>query len=344
MYVIRPHILLRMAPAADVPHNIQALLGPHLIGNLVGYLLYGILASQLFVYHHRFPNDFMWMKSLVWALFLLDTALTVFGSVAVWDSVIKGWGDVGTLDPVNWPLGVIPFILASIASSIHVFYSWRIWKLRKSILLPAVIVLVSASTLVTGSICGFYGRTLPLSEITVKLKPYVISWLGGSALVDLTITATMVTTLFQASASASFGPTVSGISRLITLTVETGMTTAIGASMEMILFLAFPTTNMHFVVYFFLSKLYTNSLLATLNARGALGDQANTTSFFWNDDSRHPPREPSILFARKSALTVSTGSAAIRMSTGDESRFQVFTTHAPGNPSSLESVERASIG
>ncbi|KAL4248567.1 hypothetical protein AB1N83_014126 [Pleurotus pulmonarius] len=52
------------------------------------------------------------------------------------------------------------------------------------------------------------------------------------------------------------------------VTLQTGLLTSIFASLDAILFLAIPDTAYNFALDFPLSKLYTNSLLSSLNARG----------------------------------------------------------------------------
>ncbi|KAF8895505.1 hypothetical protein BD779DRAFT_1668768 [Infundibulicybe gibba] len=295
-----------MAPAANVPSNIEVLVGPNLLGNSIAYLLYGILMSQIYVYHHRFPEDHTWIKALVWTLFVVETVLIICGSMSTWNAVVGGWGDVNTLELIDWPTALISFLLSGVASSIHIFYSWRIWKLRKSIIFPIIIITVSAAAFVMGLMTGFYGKKLTISEVTVKLKPYVIAWLGGNVLVNLMITIIMCITLMEASSQSMFGHTVSMLSRTITITVETGMINAVGALVDMILFLALPRTHFYLMVYYFLSKLYTNTLLVTLNARGGNIHRAA----FWNTDSQRKPTR-SALFTRPDGTT--TG--AIQVST-----------------------------
>lgn len=74
--------------------------------------------------------------------------------------------------------------------------------------------------------------------------------------------------LFQlARASTGFSQTDSVITKLIRMTVETGMLTTTAAITELILFLVYQHNNLHMIPALALAKLYTNTLLATFNSR-----------------------------------------------------------------------------
>jgi hypothetical protein len=95
----------------------------------------------------------------------------------------------------------------------------------------------------------------------------------------------MVTILFRAGNKTAFSQTNSIMAKLIKLTVETGMVTTIGAVTELIFFLVFRTNNMHFIPFLMLAKLYSNTLLATLNSRAAFGaSKTRQPAALWDDD------------------------------------------------------------
>ena len=57
------------------------------------------------------------------------------------------------------------------------------------------------------------------------------------------------------------------IDTLIAFTVNTGLLTFSAATLHLVLFVASPTTGVHFAFHFMLAKLYTNSLYGSLNTR-----------------------------------------------------------------------------
>jgi hypothetical protein len=90
-------------------------------------------------------------------------------------------------------------------------------------------------------------------------------WLGSSLVVDLMITALMAKIvcvpvsvhdymstechlqLFKAKASTTIGRTSSILSKLITVTVETGLTVTVGASIQLFLFMLCNAKDLHFL-------------------------------------------------------------------------------------------------
>ena len=90
-------------------------------------------------------------------------------------------------------------------------------------------------------------------------------WLGSEALCDLLITSTVVT--FLAVNITGFAQTDSMLSRVAKTTVECGLATTGMTSLHLILFLASENNNLHMIASIPLSKVYSVTLLAMLNAR-----------------------------------------------------------------------------
>ncbi|KAH7908030.1 hypothetical protein BJ138DRAFT_408077 [Hygrophoropsis aurantiaca] len=87
---------------------------------------------------------------------------------------------------------------------------------------------------------------------------------------DIIITIQTTRLLFQQKSQTSYH-TKSLIVRLVKLTIETGMITALATSLELLMSV-FLTPTSHLIIFYSLSKLYANCLLATLNARLTLPD------------------------------------------------------------------------
>ncbi|KAF9039478.1 hypothetical protein BDZ89DRAFT_1156934 [Hymenopellis radicata] len=268
-----------------VPPDIDLINGPMLLGNLFGYMFYGILIVQVFIYSSRFQRDPKWMKGLVWFVLGVDTLMSILFTITAWDGLAKGWGDLNTLSQLDWPFNALPCLSGLVSSTVHVFFCWRIWKLAKIVSVPILIMAISVTSWAMASYCGITSVAIGVARIG-ELRPFVIVWLGGVAIADALVTATMVYILFRAGAKSAFSQTNSVVGKLITLTVETGMTTTAGALIELIFFFAFPHNNMHFLPFLFLAKLYSNTLLATLNARAAFNGERRGThpAALWDDD------------------------------------------------------------
>jgi len=90
-------------------------------------------------------------------------------------------------------------------------------------------------------------------------------WLVASVLADALITASLYVSLTRRR--TGFQSTDAIINRIIRLAIQTGLLTVVFALVETTIFLVIPNTTANFAVDFPLSKLYSNALLSTLNAR-----------------------------------------------------------------------------
>jgi hypothetical protein len=255
-----------MAVLSGVPKDIALLEGPLLLGYLFSYGLQGILIVQIYIYYTNFPNDRAWLKALVWMLFVVECLGTIFGTHAAWKALGAGWGDLEALHKPVWSFTAFPPICGFVAFSVHSFFCWRIWVLGRQLVIPCLVVAVSLTQCVSAFYTGVKFAIIGDFQRIKLLTSYIIIWLGGSAICDSIIAITMVTFLFRARNSA-FQDTNTVLNRLITLTVETGMATALATLVEIILLVASSHNNLHFLVCIMLAKLYSNTLLATLNAR-----------------------------------------------------------------------------
>jgi hypothetical protein len=287
-----------MALLPGVPGNIALLEGPLLLGYLFSYGLQGILIVQMYIYYTNFPDDRVWLKRLVWMLFFIECLGTAFGTHAAWKAFAAGWGDLEALNKPVWSFAAFPPMCGFIALVVHSFFGWRIWVLGKTLIIPCLIVAVSLTQCVSAFYTGIQFAVIGDFRRIKLLTSYIVIWLGGSAACETIIAITMVTFLFRARNSA-FRDTNSVLNRLITLTIETGMATALATLTEIALLVAFSHTNLHFLICIMLAKLYSNTLLATLNARALLRNPSQSSqqyihakkTLLW-DDAPNPSPTP----------------------------------------------------
>ncbi|KAG6905988.1 hypothetical protein DXG01_016459 [Tephrocybe rancida] len=152
----------------------------------------------------------------------------------------------------------------------------------------AVLIPISLLQWAMASFVGLQSRKLGILNVG-SLTPHVIVWLGGASLCDVIITATMVTILFQTGERSAFQRTKSLTTRLIILTVNTGLSTAVWAVGDLIVFVTLQHANWHTIPFFMLSKIYSNTLMATLNSRIVIRDLASENVIssvpLWNETS-----------------------------------------------------------
>ncbi|KAG8221366.1 hypothetical protein J3R82DRAFT_1538 [Butyriboletus roseoflavus] len=169
-----------------------------------------------------------------------------------------------------------------ISFPVQLFIAWRVKVMSKSSILPAIITFFAFASLVGGIATAV---AVILIHLEYSLFPQndgaVITWLASSAAADIIITVSLVYSLLRKR--TGFVATDDIINRIIRLTIQTGLITAMAAMLDVTLFLVLKVSEPFYrdVVpdFFFpafrnyiwdltLSKLYSNSILSTLNARG----------------------------------------------------------------------------
>lgn len=245
------------------------------IGLVFNVLLYGIMITQLYIYVSTYRKDPLWIKLYVACLFLADTFNTVFLMIYLYDSLILHFGDVPFLNTANWIFATDPVMTAFIGSMVQAFFAWRIRVLNMSWMfwVPAsVCALIGAAGGLSTSIAIHF--VSHFSDFQ-KFEIAVIFWLVAAATGDVFITVAL--TKYLRTHYTGYRATDDRIDAIMRLVVQTGMVTAVWAIIDLGVYLGDPTGT-HLIFNLPLSKLYSNSLLSSLNARGGWKPQVSTVS------------------------------------------------------------------
>ncbi|KAJ7016258.1 hypothetical protein C8F04DRAFT_1163353 [Mycena alexandri] len=252
---------MSLSPAPDV----TVLFGPMLLGVLLNTLLYGIMLVQVMVYYSRYMSDRPWFRYLVSYLVLIETVDLVCDIGIIYEPLILRYGTPEALlvSPVMLRADAVLTVL--ISTPTQFFIAWRIYAVTRSLTLPALIVLLSLISFGGGVATTAVVSAHPNYADFSRFHAEVITWLTSSTLCDIVLTTSLVHSLWTRKTRG--GSTDSYVSKIIRLTVQTGSITAAAAMLDVIFFLAIPNTTFNFMIDFPLSKLYTNALISTLNAR-----------------------------------------------------------------------------
>ncbi|KAJ6594871.1 hypothetical protein B0H19DRAFT_1247507 [Mycena capillaripes] len=271
-----------MASPSFPPPNIDIafITGPMLLGHLFNYALLGCVAIQVYVYALAFPEDKIVVKALVYSVFFLDLLQTGFATHYAWYVLAGGWGDPAALLSTPWTLATISPLTALVAFLVQLFYLWRIWVIsrgqKRYIPILAIIGLTATASCIAGWYAGIVlpkGGSGPLAQFnfkrsikTLELDPAVTTWLAGAMACDIIITITLVVQL-ALQRNEALVATKRIIHRTIRMAIETGAITSVAVTIELALILNAQTTTWYFMLGLIITKIYSNSLLASLNSR-----------------------------------------------------------------------------
>ncbi|TFK21502.1 hypothetical protein FA15DRAFT_78689 [Coprinopsis marcescibilis] len=257
------------------------LFGPMLIGVLLNTILYGILIMQMFIYWQRYKSDATWIRVFILFLFIAETVNTVLNAHMIYVPLIIQWGTQEAVTYFPMMLAADPLVTAIIAAPVQMFVGWRIRIISRS---SWLLLLIWALAL-TGLGGGIWLSVTVTQIREFARKPELhwpaLLWLLSSAIVDVVITISLVFHLSRRK--TGFRGTDNSIDRIIRLTIQTGMVTTVFAILDVLCFLLLPRTTINFIWDFALSKLYTNALMSTLNARGSWGSHNIATTVTGSD-------------------------------------------------------------
>ncbi|KAF8876048.1 hypothetical protein BD779DRAFT_176144 [Infundibulicybe gibba] len=242
-----------------------------LLGYLFNWGLYGTLSVQVYLYYLAFPSDRRLTRYLVLGLYLVETLQTALITHDAFMTFVVDYGNLPTLRNAQLEGLSTPMICAIVSCTVQLFFTYRIFILSKSKLLVSVICLIALTQGGAGIAAGV--QVLQIDDWSkIRLEAFVSCtiWLVGAAVCDILIAITMCYCLSRSETGLRSTHVL--ISKLIRLTIETGTVTATVATIDIALFLGFPHNNYHRVPALILAKLYSNTLMVTLNSRLYIAD------------------------------------------------------------------------
>ncbi|KIK01962.1 hypothetical protein K443DRAFT_6495 [Laccaria amethystina LaAM-08-1] len=288
-------------------------LGAAYIGVVVAGCLYGglsfrrlpliIFAEIILVscvqawYYFTHQNDRWHLKLLVSAVIMFDTihqALIIHtGVVQVYTYIVSNWGNMAILGELVPTLLIEVLFNGLTAFLVQSFLATRAWHLsNRNIWITGLIVFLVLGEF--GCILGYSLYFFPHSNsLTSRFHPaYTAISLQYRTFVELAQLKTLSITVNVLAATGDvliagtlcsllhfsrtgFHRTDTIINKLIIFSVNTGLLTSLCAIASLVSILAAGQTFIYIAFFFCMGRLYTNSLIATLNARKSIRDASD---------------------------------------------------------------------
>jgi len=222
------------------------------------------MAAQALTYYQRYKADRGWFRYLVLYLVIMETVNWICDIGVIYEPLIIRYATPEALliSPVMLRTDAVLTVLVS--TPIQLFIAWRVRVVTNSFFLPSIITILATVSLGGGLATTAVDTLHPQFADFQEFHLEVIIWLVASAACDVFLTASLVYSLW--SRKTNIVSTDSYLNKIIRLSVQTGSITSAAALLDMILYITTNNTS-NFVLDFPLSKLYTNALISTLNAR-----------------------------------------------------------------------------
>ncbi|KAJ6564568.1 hypothetical protein B0H19DRAFT_80456 [Mycena capillaripes] len=253
-----------------VPFNLHLTIGAYQIGVLVSYILFGVTTTQTYVYYSRFPDDSLKIKALVAFVWVCEFGHALCLGHTLYIYTISDYMHPERLAG-NAPLSLATavFLASVITACVQGFFSFRIYAFSKKILISMVIWVLVSLRLLGGTVSFVTGLMISPARWEAHWGWLATSVLSVSVAADLTITGTLVFLLYGQRIS-DHKRTVALVDKLIAWTIETGMLTSGSGICALVFILRMPTSFVYLAFNVIETRVFSNSLLASLNSRAAL--------------------------------------------------------------------------
>ncbi|KAI0345554.1 hypothetical protein BDW22DRAFT_1426228 [Trametopsis cervina] len=281
------------------------LVGPLLVFICIALMLFGILTAQCYFYWTTYVRDPTRVRVFVLALWLLESLHTAFCIHIVYFYFITNFGNPQDgIFHIVWSCAVTVFVELLIVAMTEGFYIHRIYCLSHSLIVASVPAVLLVSRVIFGFVSAaylyvydtwaeFHLQKIPQALLTTSLS------LGVAT--DLAVTALLIYCLNRER--THFVRTDSILAKLMRHVINNG---ALSMVLSLIIIIVLHTTPNSLVfagLIETISKLYANSMMASLNARQSLSqtqsqiDTSNAMELSFHQDAQ---RRPTRLFMHSS--------------------------------------------
>ncbi|KAI0373442.1 hypothetical protein BV20DRAFT_1119026 [Pilatotrama ljubarskyi] len=246
--------------------------GAMLLSTIIVSALYGITTLQALYYYEKFPEDSRTIKSAVFLVWVLDTLTIVLDAHAVYYYLISNYNNPIALGSQVWSLPVEVLTTYTVVLIAQMFFILRIYQLRRyAWYIPAAlgaVAIASYCTVIPIMIQIFEASSQSDAQSTAVDGPVTANWVLGM-ITDIGITVVLCWYLWSEKVYVRQN-THRVINRIIIFSVHRGAIAAVVQVFTLLLKFIAPQNFAWLAFHNALSKVYANSMLATLNSRVAL--------------------------------------------------------------------------
>ncbi|KAJ7116033.1 hypothetical protein C8R44DRAFT_793968 [Mycena epipterygia] len=242
-------------------------LGAIELGTIFSILLFGIVTLQTFNYYRNYAKDGRPLKTLVFVTWLFELAHSICIIHTVYSLTVTFYGQPEHIEAPPNSLGISLLFSALITELVQMFFANRIRVLSGGHLIIPIICVMMASTHLVSS-CAITAISIhlgSLSVIQVRFRWILMIAVIASTISDVLIASSLCYWLWHFRKNG-LKQTRRTTDSLIAWCIETTLITSGAGIIELILFLAVDSLVYQFF-YLLQAKLFSNTMLASLNAR-----------------------------------------------------------------------------
>ncbi|KAL5528083.1 hypothetical protein ACEPAF_7219 [Sanghuangporus sanghuang] len=251
-------------------HTVQGLsMGSVLISSWLAIALSGVMLLQAYMYYRgRRQTDEKIYGLLVVILLLLDVAHVICIMITLYHYLIQSFGNNKELEVLVPSLALTVGLTGTITFFAQSFFTWRVWKLSQKNIIAPIIFVFQIARLTSGWVTTVkaieYGTFVAWTH---QVRWIFTAGLAVAVLCDILITGSLCYWL-HGSRSGVHGMNEI-IDKIILYSIENGMFICLASVASLICGITMPGNLIFIGIHFVISKLYINSILASLNTRNS---------------------------------------------------------------------------
>ncbi|KAJ3885916.1 hypothetical protein GG344DRAFT_82216 [Lentinula edodes] len=267
-----------------MPSPLAPTYGIWLASMFLATILYGMGLLQAWLYFHWYSKDHLGVKLTVLASILFETFQITTFFAATYDTLIHDFGNVPALFIITWMDSAQLIAGYMSAFTVQIYFGYCLYLLNKKQVFVTGLIMALALTQIGTGIAQTVRTTMIGSFLEINNTKQITSLQSASALASLACDVAITTALYMTlrSKRTQVKATNTVLQTLMINAVNRGVLTAVAAAINLILFLALPGTFYFFLGLMTSSKLYMNSMLATLNTRQHITQAMNNTERPWH--------------------------------------------------------------
>ncbi|EJT98556.1 hypothetical protein DACRYDRAFT_24560 [Dacryopinax primogenitus] len=237
-------------------------LGGLFVGMIISTMLLGMGLAQTWFYYRTFPDDPIFTKWMVGVSCFVNVLHGIMLPKCIWYWVVTNWGNTASLNYVDFSYNVNLTLTGLLSFLVQVFFAHRIYILsHRSLFLPIIILVLSLLQFAFSLASTIRAFQLVLQSSFGVFTWGVDVWMYCAAGADIIIAASVVTYL-RREGKAAWGGTKGIVEKLIVITLESNLLTAI---LSIIVAILFTTTRNGWpnAINFVAVRMYFISLIRT---------------------------------------------------------------------------------
>ncbi|KAI0629570.1 hypothetical protein C8Q77DRAFT_294538 [Trametes polyzona] len=253
----------------EAPVDFMPMIAPLFFANSLNWLALGCLFVQLYYYNQHFRSDQLKMRIIVYSLLVLELVQTATTTHQAWYYGVESWNNPAALLTFPWSAPTVPIMAGVIAAVAQLFYAWRIWALAPNWFFKAMAILITLIALLqcfTAVVASaiFAAFLTPLKLLA--LHPEFELWVASSFVCDVLIAACMLWILWTAKNQSMWARSNNIISRLIGITVGTGLAIALCGALTLALFATTVGASFQYLPAYVSPAILTLKMILTLTS------------------------------------------------------------------------------